>query len=89
VRKFSIDSVSVIEEWTTSGETPSASNEVSGGKVTEPARTVNPVKTTGFFGVKKGFRWDAIEGGNLLRLPGKSSVRGSDLLSCESYRIDP
>jgi hypothetical protein len=30
----------------------------------EAERTANPLQTTPFFGVKRGFRWDAVEGGN-------------------------
>jgi hypothetical protein len=31
----------------------------------ESARTVNPVQTTAFLGVKKGACWDGVDGGNL------------------------
>jgi hypothetical protein len=33
----------------------------------ESERTVNPLQTTAFFGVKKGVRRDAVDGGNPLQ----------------------
>ena len=34
----------------------------------EADRTANPLQTTPFFGVKRGFRWDAVEGGNPFKM---------------------